>query len=288
MPEVRGDFGCEYVNYVGYSPDWVDRAMLDYGDGCPEGKLPSVPVFAVTDDITYQEKIEALSGTMYDYDDVFDNIPDYFDYDEPDDWEELSDLMVRWNVECVVILVNQMSLVAGLASPELGSVTCPIVLCLRRNRILQNLETDRSCLIPTGREKPSLTGPSSVLDSVTSSPTWRTHRNRMIPKLKTDRHKKTDLADDPGGKTESPHSGFGKPITGIILRMFVRVYDGMMMVRSWAVCVCGFDSEFGDVHERVGAGAPGDEIVVSVTMTTTINLFSNLHYIHIIQNTTFN
>ena len=26
---------------------------------------------------------------MYDYDDYCDNLPDYFDYDEPYDWEEL-------------------------------------------------------------------------------------------------------------------------------------------------------------------------------------------------------
>ena len=44
----------EYVNCVGYSPDCVDRAMLDDGDGCPEGTLPSVPVCFVTDDMTYQ------------------------------------------------------------------------------------------------------------------------------------------------------------------------------------------------------------------------------------------
>ena len=42
----------------------------------------------ITDNITYQEKIEALSGTTYDYDDVCDNRPDYFDYDDPYDDEE--------------------------------------------------------------------------------------------------------------------------------------------------------------------------------------------------------
>ena len=40
----------------------------------------------ITDDMTYQEKIEALSGTTYDYD---DNRPDYFDYDNSYDDEEL-------------------------------------------------------------------------------------------------------------------------------------------------------------------------------------------------------
>ena len=39
--------------------------------------------------MTYQEKIEALHGTIYDYDDVCDNRPSYFDYDDPYDYEEL-------------------------------------------------------------------------------------------------------------------------------------------------------------------------------------------------------
>ena len=38
--------------------------------------------------MTYQERIEALSGTIYDYDDVNDNQPGYFDYDDPCDYEE--------------------------------------------------------------------------------------------------------------------------------------------------------------------------------------------------------
>ena len=38
--------------------------------------------------MTYQEKIEALSGTIYYYDDVNDNRPGYFDYDDPCDYEE--------------------------------------------------------------------------------------------------------------------------------------------------------------------------------------------------------
>ena len=50
---------------------------------CPVETLPSEPLCVVTDDMTYQEKIEALSGTMYDYDDVCDNRPHYFDYDDP-------------------------------------------------------------------------------------------------------------------------------------------------------------------------------------------------------------
>ena len=37
--------------------------------------------------MTYQEKIETLSGTIYD-DGVLDNQPGYFDYDDPCDYEE--------------------------------------------------------------------------------------------------------------------------------------------------------------------------------------------------------
>ena len=33
-------------------------------------------------------KIEALGGTRYDYDDVIDNTPGYFDYDDQRDYEE--------------------------------------------------------------------------------------------------------------------------------------------------------------------------------------------------------
>ena len=49
----------------------------------------SDPSCVDTDGMTYQEKIEILSGTMYDYDDYCDKLPDYFYYDEPYDWEEL-------------------------------------------------------------------------------------------------------------------------------------------------------------------------------------------------------
>ena len=51
----------------------------------------SEPLCAIMDDMTYQEKIEALSGTIYDYDDVIGNQPGYFDYDGPQDYEEWCD-----------------------------------------------------------------------------------------------------------------------------------------------------------------------------------------------------
>ena len=186
MPEVWGDSGCEYVNYVGYSPDCVDRAVLDDSDGCPEGTLPSVPVCVVTDDMTYQEKIEALSGTMYDYDDVCDNLPEYFDCNKPDDWEELSGF--DGPVECGVCCGPCQTDVSD--GGTIGSVTCHIVLCSLRNRILPELEanpppgmqTNLSRLLLTTWERPNHTRPSLVLDLVTISPTSRTHRHRMIPK----------------------------------------------------------------------------------------------------------
>ena len=75
MPEVQSDSGCEYVDYVGCSPDCVDCMVLEGVDGCPVGTVPSEPLCVITEDMTYQEKIEALSGTIYDSDDVSDNRP---------------------------------------------------------------------------------------------------------------------------------------------------------------------------------------------------------------------
>ena len=66
MPEVQSDLGCEYVNYVGCSPDCVDCMIPEGVDGCPVGTLPSELLCVIT---------EALSGTIYDYHDVSDNRP---------------------------------------------------------------------------------------------------------------------------------------------------------------------------------------------------------------------
>ena len=38
--------------------------------------------------MTYQEKIYILSGSVYDYDDYCDILLDYFDYDEPNDFDD--------------------------------------------------------------------------------------------------------------------------------------------------------------------------------------------------------
>ena len=80
------------------NPDCVDYAVPDDIDGYPERMLPSEPICVITDDMSYQQKIEALNGTIYDYDTVCDSLPDYVDYDEPYDCEELCGL--DGSVEC--------------------------------------------------------------------------------------------------------------------------------------------------------------------------------------------
>ena len=62
MPEICDDLHFNYVNYVGCDPDCIDLTILEGGDGYLVGTLSSEPLGAHTDDMTYQEKIEALSG----------------------------------------------------------------------------------------------------------------------------------------------------------------------------------------------------------------------------------
>ena len=88
MAKIGDDSNCQYINYVGCDVDCVDLTVLEGGDDYPVGTLSSELLCIITDDMTYQEKIEALSGTIYDYDDVIDNHPGYFDYDDPCDYEE--------------------------------------------------------------------------------------------------------------------------------------------------------------------------------------------------------
>ena len=71
----------------------MDQSVPKDNDGNLFRTLLAEPLCVVSDDMIYQEKIEALSGTIYDYDDVIDNTPDYFDYDDPRDYEEWCD----WN-----------------------------------------------------------------------------------------------------------------------------------------------------------------------------------------------
>ena len=55
--------------------------------------LLSGPLCPVTDDMTYWDKLEALGGDTYDYDEGVDSQPGSFDYDDPRDYEEWCD----WN-----------------------------------------------------------------------------------------------------------------------------------------------------------------------------------------------
>ena len=82
--------GWQCVAYVSYDPDCGDHPVTKDDDGNPFRTMTVLaePFCVVTDYMTYQERIEALSGTIYDYDDVLDNTPDYFDYDDHRDYEE--------------------------------------------------------------------------------------------------------------------------------------------------------------------------------------------------------
>ena len=73
MPQIRNDSNYQYVNYVSCDPVGMDYAVPADGYTCSFETLLSEPLYAITDDMTYQEKIEALSGTIYDYDDVIEN-----------------------------------------------------------------------------------------------------------------------------------------------------------------------------------------------------------------------
>ena len=91
MPQIQNDTDCQYVNYVSCDPVGMDYAVPADGHTCSFETSLSEPLCAITDDMTYQEKIEALSGIIYDYDDVIENQPGYFDYDDPWDYEEWCD-----------------------------------------------------------------------------------------------------------------------------------------------------------------------------------------------------
>ena len=82
MPEICDDSIWQCVGYVGC--DCVDRAVPEDGNEYSFRMLLSEPLCVITDDMTHQEK----TGTIYDYDYVNDNIPGYFDYDDPRDYEE--------------------------------------------------------------------------------------------------------------------------------------------------------------------------------------------------------
>ena len=93
MSQIQNDLDYQHVDYMSCDPVSMDYAVPADGHTCSFEMLLSEPLCAITDDMTYQEKIETLIGTIYDYDDVIDNQPGYFDYDDPRDYEEWCD----WN-----------------------------------------------------------------------------------------------------------------------------------------------------------------------------------------------
>ena len=77
----------EHVNYVGCGPDGDEPLVPEDNDDCPIKLLLSEPLCEITEDMTYQEKLGALSGTIYDYDDVNDKRQEYLEYEYQRDCE---------------------------------------------------------------------------------------------------------------------------------------------------------------------------------------------------------
>ena len=50
------------------------------------------PVSVVTNEMTFHKRCDVRSGSVYDYDDYCDNSLDYFDYDEPGDFDSYPDV----------------------------------------------------------------------------------------------------------------------------------------------------------------------------------------------------
>ena len=82
---IRNALDCQYVNYVSCGP--VGRRCALPAVGCTGsfGTLLSGPLFPVTNDMTYWEKLEALGGDSYDYDEGVGSQPGSLDYDDPRD-----------------------------------------------------------------------------------------------------------------------------------------------------------------------------------------------------------
>ena len=80
---VWGGSVSAYVDYSGDPQNYLNCDELGGCDGCPGVTLLAEPVEVVEEGMTYQEKIDILSGSVYDYDDYCDNCPIYFDYEYP-------------------------------------------------------------------------------------------------------------------------------------------------------------------------------------------------------------
>ena len=77
--QIRNALDCQYVNSV--SCGLVGRGCAVPADGCTSsfGTLLSGPLCPVTNDMTYWEKLEALGGDSYDYDDGVGSQFGFFD-----------------------------------------------------------------------------------------------------------------------------------------------------------------------------------------------------------------
>ena len=93
--KIRNALECQYVNCV--SCDLVGRGCAVPADGCTGsfGTLLSGLPGPVANDMTHWEKLEALGGDSYAYDDGFGSQPSSLYYDDPRDYEEWCD----WNVD---------------------------------------------------------------------------------------------------------------------------------------------------------------------------------------------
>ena len=91
--QIQNDLDCQHVNYVSCDP--VGMGCTVQADGCTGsfGTLLSGPLCPITDDMTYWEKLDALGGDSYDYDEEVDSQPGSFDYDDPRDYDKWYD----WN-----------------------------------------------------------------------------------------------------------------------------------------------------------------------------------------------
>ena len=70
------------------------------------------PVGVVTDGMTFQERCDTLSGSVYNYDDYCDNSPDYFDYYEPGDFDGYPDVyrfIGPMSMSCVMFFMDRMT-----------------------------------------------------------------------------------------------------------------------------------------------------------------------------------
>ena len=204
--------------------------------------------------MTYQERIEALRSTLYDYDDVCDNRPDYFDYDEPYASGELYGFdglgeygacydSYRSDVPGDGTIFHR----AWFDDRSVGAVPVPIPTVTEdRDRPLS------SDFEPPGDIKTNGIGFGGPFPCAMDAPILDdTEVSDRLPS------ETQDLAGDLGWKTESPLSGFGKPSTGDIQCLHVcsrvrrdeksSLLAGLdtLVVSVYHPMFSNFDSEFG-------------------------------------------